>query len=382
MPGEWLADVRAATEDTLFELAEHLPSEAAEALLELATGGRPRRVAELASVSAGAAAGVSEAEGAEDDPFQHPDAQRRFRVMTNVAELERALAYPWEKWTVFLHPSAGADLARGGMKARRSLLVGETGGHGATPTRGCGDGRGKSGRESYNDVQGVHLTPPLERHAMNTANRGITATELVAVLGASVLVLALLVAIFLPALANGGGSPRMQANTQMRGIHQGMVMYAYDNHGYYPGFNAEGEPEALSVEERFRLLLDGDYFAPDYLVSPSERRRPWESGLLTSEHYSFAMLQVPEAGGRYDEWRETLNARAAILADRNTGTANQPDSIHIRGEWRGGVAWNDNHVGFETTHIHDTNYGGVDNRDDHIFRAAGDDDAYLIHSGN
>jgi superfamily I DNA/RNA helicase len=30
--------------------------------------------------------------------------QRRFRVMTNVEELRRALDFPWEKWTVFLHP--------------------------------------------------------------------------------------------------------------------------------------------------------------------------------------------------------------------------------------------------------------------------------------
>ena len=35
---------------------------------------------------------------------EHPDAQRRFRVMTNVEELQRALDFPWEKWTVFLHP--------------------------------------------------------------------------------------------------------------------------------------------------------------------------------------------------------------------------------------------------------------------------------------
>ena len=39
------------------------------------------------------------------DPFEHPDAQRRFRLMTNVEELERALDYPWEKWAVFLHPA-------------------------------------------------------------------------------------------------------------------------------------------------------------------------------------------------------------------------------------------------------------------------------------
>ena len=39
------------------------------------------------------------------DPFEHPDAQRRFRVVENVEELERALDYPWERWMVFLHPA-------------------------------------------------------------------------------------------------------------------------------------------------------------------------------------------------------------------------------------------------------------------------------------
>ena len=39
------------------------------------------------------------------DPFVHPDAQRRFRLLTDVEELERTLEYPWEKWTVFLHPA-------------------------------------------------------------------------------------------------------------------------------------------------------------------------------------------------------------------------------------------------------------------------------------
>src|SRR5205807_2313199 len=36
---------------------------------------------------------------------EHPDAQRRFRVMTNVEELAAALEYPWDKWTIFLHPA-------------------------------------------------------------------------------------------------------------------------------------------------------------------------------------------------------------------------------------------------------------------------------------
>jgi mRNA-degrading endonuclease RelE of RelBE toxin-antitoxin system len=89
VPVEWLEDVKQAAGDTLLALADHLPAEAAEALLELATGGKPR-VPEFAAAAA--------------NPFDHPDAQRRFRVMTNVDELERALDFPWEKWTVFLHP--------------------------------------------------------------------------------------------------------------------------------------------------------------------------------------------------------------------------------------------------------------------------------------
>lgn len=88
VPPEWLSDVREAHEDSLLALADHLPGEAAEALLEIATGGKPApRPAALAA-----------------SPFEHPDAQRRFRVMTNVEELERALESPWDKWSVFLHP--------------------------------------------------------------------------------------------------------------------------------------------------------------------------------------------------------------------------------------------------------------------------------------
>jgi len=90
VPEEWLDDVRATNEDTLFDLAEHLPSEAAEALLDLATGVKPQVQYYVSAVT---------------NPFDHPDAQRRFRLLTNVEELEQALDYPWEKWTVFLHPA-------------------------------------------------------------------------------------------------------------------------------------------------------------------------------------------------------------------------------------------------------------------------------------
>ncbi|WGJ16368.1 UvrD-helicase domain-containing protein [Methylocapsa sp. D3K7] len=89
VPVEWLSDIKMASEDTLLALTDHLPGEAAEALLELATGGKPRAPQPAAPATS---------------PFDHPDAQRRFRVMANVDELQRALDFPWEKWTVFLHP--------------------------------------------------------------------------------------------------------------------------------------------------------------------------------------------------------------------------------------------------------------------------------------
>lgn len=89
VPAEWLNDVRQATDDTLLTLADHLPDEAAEALLELATGGKPRTPQLVAAAT---------------NPFDHPDARRRFRVMSNLEELQRALEFPWDKWLVFLHP--------------------------------------------------------------------------------------------------------------------------------------------------------------------------------------------------------------------------------------------------------------------------------------
>jgi plasmid maintenance system killer protein len=90
VPQAWLEGVKAADEDTILTVATHLPAEAAEAVLEIAVGGKPQVPVRL---PAGANA------------FDHPDAQRRFRVMASAEELARALDFPWEKWTVFLHPA-------------------------------------------------------------------------------------------------------------------------------------------------------------------------------------------------------------------------------------------------------------------------------------
>ncbi|WP_046861592.1 3'-5' exonuclease [Microvirga massiliensis] len=97
VPEEWIDDVRAATEDSLFDVITHLPQEAQEALLKLAVGEKPEPPAPAP---------------AEADPFAHPDAQRRFRILTNAEDLQRALDAPWDKWAVFLHPAQTALVER------------------------------------------------------------------------------------------------------------------------------------------------------------------------------------------------------------------------------------------------------------------------------
>lgn len=90
VPEDWIADVQAADDDGFLALTDHLPAEAAEALLQYVSSGVLNRPAPPVP-------GAS--------PLAHPDALRRFRVVENVEELQSALEYPWEKWAVFLHPA-------------------------------------------------------------------------------------------------------------------------------------------------------------------------------------------------------------------------------------------------------------------------------------
>lgn len=93
IPREWLDAVRqVATEDEALELAGHLPAEAAEAVLNIAAGQPAMRFPAANAESA-------------PDPFEHPDAQRRFRTIKSEEDLRLALDFPWEKWAIFLHPS-------------------------------------------------------------------------------------------------------------------------------------------------------------------------------------------------------------------------------------------------------------------------------------
>lgn len=94
VPRDWLPRLREVTDEAgLLRLVDHLPEEAAEALLELAEGGRPAPPAPVAQ---------------EEDPYTSGDAVRRFHVLGDEIELARALERPWPEWTVFLHPTQRA----------------------------------------------------------------------------------------------------------------------------------------------------------------------------------------------------------------------------------------------------------------------------------
>jgi hypothetical protein len=113
VPPDWVADVQAATEDAFLALADHLPAEAAEALLEYVSTGRLRPPAPVET----------------PDPFAHPDALRRFRVVENQAELAQALDAPWDRWAVFLHPAQQGIVDRsfaGPARASGSAGTGKT----------------------------------------------------------------------------------------------------------------------------------------------------------------------------------------------------------------------------------------------------------------
>lgn len=89
IPEDWLETVRQATEDTVLDIAGHLPDEAQEAILGAAVGEAPTvRVVQPEGLG-----------------FAHPDARRRFRVVGDEGELRAALDAPWDEWAVFLHPA-------------------------------------------------------------------------------------------------------------------------------------------------------------------------------------------------------------------------------------------------------------------------------------
>ena len=197
---------------------------------------------------------------------------------------------------------------------------------------------------------------------------------------------ALLIGIMLPALgAARRTANQMKNSSQLRGIHQAMVIYAQSNNSYFPGLNGDGEIINPTAEGRLDVVLRAQYFGPELLVNPQDASTitPYSPNApLAASMHSYALLEIINGHGRLAEWKDNANSQAILITDRNTGTnAKSAQSVWTSrpGDWRGSTVWGDNHASFEQSPAgFVTRYDSNINRSDNIFIDEGGDDALMV----
>ncbi len=223
------------------------------------------------------------------------------------------------------------------------------------------------------------------------------------------IVIAILIAIFLPTLGprHHGGGRQIKDSTQVRGLHQGLIMFAQNNQDRFPlpslidpdnhtiDASAESKDTTANI---FSILIWNGFFGPELCVSSAETNAAikqmgnyaftapptatnpvkalWDpafSADFTTGTSNFSYGHTLPSGPRLDQWKNTFSATEAIVGNRGpqiassqkgrapnvTHTMTNPASntllIHgARTSWEGNIAYNDNHVTFETSMTPDT----------------------------
>jgi len=232
--------------------------------------------------------------------------------------------------------------------------------------------------------------------------RAFTLIELLVVIS----IIALLIGILLPALgAARRVANRNASNTQIRGIHQGLVTYAQANGGFFPGIERNGETDVSigSPSAIFQFLKDRDFFTEEYDNSPAESDPQVTIG---DGFYSYALLDndsdlSPDlASGRRLSWQDSISGSEPLIADRainNSSVALASLGDPVRSLWTsprpgvndylGGMVWGDNHVTTENAReIPSAQLGNKPEvSDDDMFRDADSDnsgdDPFFIYAG-
>ncbi|MEM1444882.1 MAG: type II secretion system protein [Planctomycetota bacterium] len=254
--------------------------------------------------------------------------------------------------------------------------------------------------------------------------RGFTLIHAIVLL----VILAIAVAVLLPALGAVRRTQRqIQNNTQARGIVQGMTVFSQScstggGDGFFPGLSSTGlpiidipnnvieagtfgqnndvpgydltrdsdvDPETMNslktgegfLQYAFAELLTGDFIpagSSEYFLNPADTIKaeflpgdPGDAGRFDMSKVSYTLANVA-AEPLIDEWSDTINPDAIVLADRAVGdgdTFDQPRSAAssvwtepVSGEWRGVITRNDSSTETRVSYAYPSanlNYGGV-----------------------